>query len=59
MDLTTWTDVPIDKIQKFDAAVRKNYLTEFEKYRIVQDRLFRSDFDRFVELEAKIERNLE
>lgn len=26
--------------------------TEFEKYRIVQDRLFRSDFDRFVQLEA-------
>jgi hypothetical protein len=26
--------------------------TEFEKYRIVQDRLFQSDFDRFVELEA-------
>ena len=22
--------------------------TEFEKYRIVQDRLFRSDFDRFL-----------
>jgi hypothetical protein len=28
--------------------------TEFEKYRIVQDRLFKSDFDRFVELETKI-----
>jgi len=28
--------------------------TEFEKYRIVQDRLFKSDFDRFAELEAKI-----
>ena len=26
--------------------------TEFEKYRIVQDRLFESDFDRFIELEA-------
>jgi hypothetical protein len=26
--------------------------TEFEKYRIVQDRLFQSDFDRFVELEV-------
>ncbi|MDR2922960.1 MAG: virulence RhuM family protein [Treponema sp.] len=26
--------------------------TEFEKYRIAQDRLFISDFDRFVELEA-------
>jgi len=31
--------------------------TEFEKYRIVQDRLFQSDFDRFVELEemAKVD----
>ena len=28
--------------------------TEFEKYYFVQDRLFKSDFDRFVELEAKI-----
>lgn len=26
--------------------------TEFEKYRIVQDRLFRSDFDRFLEADA-------
>ncbi len=28
--------------------------TEFEKYRIVQDRLFQSDFDRFLELEESI-----
>lgn len=27
--------------------------TEFEKYRIVQDRLFESDFDRFVALQSK------
>lgn len=27
--------------------------TEFEKYRIVQDRLFESDFDRFIELEER------
>jgi len=119
MGLTTWTDAPGGKIQKFDVAVAKNYLTEFEmgqlerlvnayldiaelqaerkipmtmedwetrlnsfikaadrdilcdagkvtaeiarqhaetefeKYRIVQDRLFKSDFDRFVELEEK------
>lgn len=26
--------------------------TEFEKYRIIQDRLFRSDFDRFLEADA-------
>jgi hypothetical protein len=112
MGLTTWTDAPKGKIQKFDVAVAKNYLTqdemlqlqrlvsayldiaedmalrqipmtmedwetrlnrfieatdreilqnagkvtaeiakahaesEFEKYRILQDRLFESDFDR-------------
>ena len=28
--------------------------TEFEKYRIIQDRLFQSDFDRFLELEESI-----
>jgi hypothetical protein len=114
MGLTTWTDAPLGKIQKFDVVVAKNYLsedemaqlsrlvnayldvaedmakrhipmtmadwevrlnrfieatdrevlqdagkvsaeiarahteTEFEKYRIVQDRLFESDFDRVV-----------
>ncbi len=112
MGLTNWKDAPLGKIQKFDVAVAKNYLTEaemaqlqrlvsayldvaedmaqrqipmtmqdwelrlnrfieatdrgvlqdagrvtaeiarahaeseFEKYRIVQDRLFESDFDR-------------
>jgi hypothetical protein len=116
MGLTTWKDAPLGKIQKFDVAVAKNYLTEpemaqltrlvnayldvaesmarrkipmtmqdwetrlnrfieatdrevlqdvgkvtaeiakahaeseFEKYRIVQDRLFESDFDRMVRL---------
>ena len=29
--------------------------TEFEKYRIVQDRLFQSDFDRFLEELPSIE----
>lgn len=114
MGLTTWTDGPLGKIQKFDVVVAKNYLTademaqlsrlvnayldvaesmalrkipmtmqdwetrlnrfieatdrevlqdaghitaeiarahaesEFEKYRIVQDRLFESDFDRLL-----------
>lgn len=115
MGLTTWKDAPSGKIQKFDVAVAKNYLTddemtqlqrlvsayldlaesmalrkipmtmqdwetrlnrfiaatdleilqdagkvtaeiaqahaesEFEKYRIVQDRLYESDFDRMVQ----------
>lgn len=114
MGLQTWKDAPLGKIQKFDVAVAKNYLTEkemtqlsrlvnayldiaedmaqrkipmtmqdwelrlnrfieatdrevlqdsgkitaeiakahaeseFEKYRIVQDRLFESDFDRLL-----------
>ena len=114
MGLTTWKDAPKGKIQKFDVAIAKNYLThdemaqlqrlvsayldvaedmalrqipmtmqdwearlsrfieatdrevlqdagkvtaeiakthaesEFEKYRIVQDRLFESDFDRVI-----------
>ena len=114
MGLSTWKDAPLGKIQKFDVAVAKNYLTEhemaqlsrlvnayldvaedmaqrkipmtmqdwetrlnrfieatdrsvlqdagkvtaeiakahaeseFEKYRIVQDRLFESDFDRLL-----------
>jgi hypothetical protein len=116
MGLTTWKDAPLGKIQKFDVAIAKNYLSEpemaqltrlvnayldvaesmalrkipmtmqdwetrlnrfieatdrevlqdsgkvtaeiakahaeseFEKYRIVQDRLFESDFDRMVRL---------
>lgn len=115
MGLTAWKDAPTGKIQKFDAVVAKNYLTEgemaqlqrlvsayldlaedmalrqipmtmqdwetrlnrfieatdrqvlqdagkvtaeiakahaeseFEKYRIVQDRLYQSDFDRLLE----------
>ena len=120
MGLTTWKDGPHGKIQKFDVAIAKNYLTEhemaqlerlvsayldvaesmalrkipmtmqdwetrlnrfieatdrdvlqdagkvtaeiakahaeseFEKYRIVQDRLFESDFDRVIkQIEAE------
>jgi len=33
--------------------------TEFEKYRIVQDNLFKSDFDRFIELEATMQKKME
>ncbi len=119
MGLTTWKDAPLGKVQKFDVAIAKNYLTGpemaqltrlvnayldvaesmalrkipmtmqdwenrlnrfieatdrevlqdagkvtaeiakahaesgFEKYRIVQDRLFESDFDRMVRLVSK------
>ena len=30
--------------------------TEYEKYRIIQDRLYQSDFDRFVALEDEIKK---
>ena len=34
------------------AIMAKTYAeTEFEKYRIIQDRLYESDFDRFLQLE--------
>jgi hypothetical protein len=33
----------------------KHALTEFEKYRIVQDRLFQSDYDLFIEKNKNIE----
>lgn len=33
--------------------------SEFEKYRIVQDRIFESDFDRFLALEEKAERGVQ
>jgi hypothetical protein len=40
---------------KVSAEIAKQHAeTEFEKYRIVQDRLYESDFDRFLRLEAKI-----
>ena len=38
------TEVDLDKLPEY----AKEYAeTEFEKYRIIQDRLFRSDFDKF------------
>ena len=33
---------------------REHALAQFEKYRVVQDRLFMSDFDKFLELEAEL-----
>lgn len=40
----------LDTSGKVTAEVAKAFaLTEFEKYRIVQDRLFRSDFDKMLE----------
>ncbi len=57
MGLTTWKNAPRGKILKPDVVIAKNYLAEEElrsldrfitMYRIVQDRLFESDFDRHV-----------
>jgi len=40
---------------KVSAALAKQHAeSEFEKYRIIQDRLFKSDFDRFMILEQEI-----
>jgi hypothetical protein len=42
---------------KVTAEIAKAHAeSEFEKYRVVQDSLFESDFDRFVELESKDKR---
>lgn len=41
-------------------VARKHAETEWEKYRIVQDQLFESDFDRFLQLKSalnKIDKN--
>ena len=40
----------MDDAGKVTTEDAKNFAeTEFEKYRIIQDRLFRSDFDRFAD----------
>jgi hypothetical protein len=45
-------------VSKVTAEIARQHAeTEFEKYRIVQDSLFESDFDRFIELEA-MEQNM-
>ena len=49
MGLSNWKDAPNGKIQKFDVSIAKNYLSEFEKYRVIQDRLFSSDFDKLLD----------
>jgi hypothetical protein len=51
MGLTTWKNAPDGKIIKTDVSIAKNYLTRKELKsldRIVQDRLFESDFDKMI-----------
>jgi hypothetical protein len=40
---------------KVSAEIAKAHAeSEFERYRIIQDRLFESDFDRFLQLEQEL-----
>jgi len=52
--LTLWNPDILKDSGKVSAELAKMKAeTEFEKFRIVQDRLYQSDFDRFVQLEDK------
>ena len=47
-----WDKEILNDAGKVTAALAKEYAeSEFEKYRIIQDRLYKSDFDKFLELE--------
>lgn len=47
-----WDKEILNNSGKVTAALAKEYAeSEFEKYRIIQDRLYKSDFDKFLELE--------
>jgi hypothetical protein len=49
MGLTTWKNAPKGAIRKTDVSIAKTFAeNEFEKYRVIQDRLYESDFDREV-----------
>ena len=50
--LQLWDKEILNDAGKVTAALAKEHAeSEFEKYRIIQDRLYKSDFDRFLELE--------
>ena len=47
--LTLWDKEILQDAGKISAEIAKNHaLTEFEKYRVIQDRLFRSEFDKYI-----------
>lgn len=47
-DLEAGGDTVLDNAGQISAEFAKQFAeSEFEKYRIIQDRLFESDFDRF------------
>ena len=53
--LTLWDRDILKDAGKVSAIMAKTYAeTEFEKYRIIQDRLYESDFDRFLQLENEV-----
>lgn len=53
--LTLWDRDILKDAGKVSAIMAKTYAeTEFEKYRIIQDRLYESDFDRFLQLEEGV-----
>ena len=53
--------ITIEYVEAVSATIAQNHAeSEFEKYRIVQDRLFMSDYDRFlIELENEAKKNKE
>jgi hypothetical protein len=58
MGLTTWKAAP-DGGRISAEIARTHAETEFEKYRIIQDRLFMSDYDKFLEeLEAAAKKDI-
>lgn len=55
--LTLWNPDVLKDAGKISAEMAKAKAeTEFEKYRIVQDRLYQSDFDRFLQLEEEVKK---
>jgi hypothetical protein len=54
--LTLWDREVLQDAGRITAELAKTKAeTEFEKYRIVQDRLYQSDFDHFMQLEWEVE----
>ena len=50
--LQLWDKKILNDAGKVSAALAKKHAeSEFEKYRVIQDRLYKSDFDKFLELE--------
>lgn len=53
--LTLWDrDILQDAGKVTAELVKQHAITEFEKYRVIRDRLFQSDFDSFIQLEGNL-----